>query len=130
MLMKICRQCGRRLAQGERCPCHTARHKLYNETQRDEERNEFYHSQAWRKLTLAVKSRANGLDEYALAQGRIELGTTAHHIYTLAERPDLALSLDNLIWVSARTHSQIHSEYDKSADARKIMQAKLLACRR
>lgn len=130
MLIKICRQCGRKLPQGERCPCRTARHKLYNETQRDKERNEFYHSQAWRRLTLSVKARANGLDEYALAQGRLEVGTTAHHIYTLAERPDLKLSMDNLIWVSARTHGQIHAEYDKGDDARKIMQEKLLACRR
>lgn len=130
MLMKICQQCGRRLHQGERCPCRNVRHKLYNETQRDRERNEFYHSAAWRRLTLAVKSRANGLDEYALAQGRLEVGTTAHHIYPLAERPDLKLSMDNLIWVSARTHGKIHAEYDKGGDAKKIMQAKLLACRR
>lgn len=127
MLMKVCRQCGRRLPQGQRCQCRTARHKLYNETQRDKERNEFYHSQAWRRLTLSVKARANGLDEYALAEGRIEQGNTAHHIYTLAERPDLKLSLDNLIWVSARTHGQIHAEYERGAEVRRGLQEKLAA---
>lgn len=126
MLMKVCQRCGRLLRQGQRCSCSTARHKLYNETRRDPERNQFYHSRAWRKLTAAVKARANGLDEYALAQGVLEVGNTAHHIFTIEERPDLMLALDNLIFVSARTHAEIHREYEKNSDSKYNMQQKLL----
>ena len=74
-----------------------------------------------------VKARANGLDEYALASGHIERGNTVHHIYTIDERPDLKLSVDNLIYLSAQTHNQIHAEYDKSNARKKELQAELTA---
>ncbi len=73
-----------------------------------------------------VKSRANGLDEYALSQGHLVTGNTAHHIYPIDERPDMQLSLENLIYVSASTHNWIHAEYNRSADARRELQIKLL----
>lgn len=126
MLMKVCQRCGRRLQQGQRCSCGTARHKLYNETRRDPERNQFYHSRSWQKLAAAVKARANGLDEYALAQGVLEVGNTAHHIFPIEERPDLRLALDNLIFVSAKSHAAIHREYEKNSDSKYTMQQKLL----
>lgn len=76
-------------------------------------------------MITTVKARANGLDEYALAQGQIEAGNTVHHIFTIDERPDLKLSLDNLIFLSARNHNIIHNEYNKDSAAKKILQAKL-----
>lgn len=125
MLMKICANCGRKLRQGERCGCHNDRHKLYNAERRDQDKNQFYHSAHWARLVEAVKARANGLDEYALAQGYFETGNTVHHIYTVDERPDLKLSIDNLIFLSAANHNRIHREYAKDAVSKKILQAKL-----
>ena len=126
MMMKICTQCGRRLQSGKQCPCNNSRHKLYNKNVRDKNKNAFYHSRQWRALTDVVKTRANGLDEYAFSTGMIVAGNTVHHIYTIDERPDLKLSTDNLIYVSASTHNWIHSEYDKGLDVKRDLQAKLL----
>lgn len=126
MLMKICGKCGKKLLQNRRCPCQNERHKLYNSARRDKEKNTFYHSKQWREIAEQVKARANGLDEYFLAQGILEKGSTVHHIYTLDERPDLKLSTDNLIYVSAKTHNWIHAEYVRSDAARVELQKELL----
>lgn len=125
MLMKICAKCGRKIPQGQECICGNNRHKIYNAARRDKDKNQFYHSKNWARLITTVKARANGLDEYALAQGQIEAGNTVHHIFTIDERPDLKLSLDNLIFLSARNHNIIHNEYNKDSAAKKILQAKL-----
>lgn len=77
-------------------------------------------------MVAMVKARANGLDEYAFAQGILEIGNTAHHIYPIDERPDLKLSASNLIFLSAKNHNRIHGEYNKDAVSKKIMQAKLI----
>ena len=129
MLMKICK-CGRRLPQGETCPCQKKRHKLYDAARRDKDKKKFYASLRWKKIVAAVKARANGLDEYALAvSGVIAVGTTVHHIYPVDERPDLKTSLDNLIFVSARTHNKIHAEYNRNAESKAAMQKTLWAVR-
>ncbi len=125
MLRRICANCGRRLSQGDKCVCQKARHKVYNAEYRDEIKNDFYHSAAWKKVAAAVKARANGLDEYALSQGRLEQGSIAHHILPIEDRDDLRLAMDNLIFVSARTHNQIHDEYKKSEQNKKAVQVKL-----
>lgn len=125
MLMKICAKCGRKLPQGQKCICCNNRHKIYNTARRDKDKNQFYHSAAWNKLVATVKARANGLDEYALAQGKIETGNTVHHIFTIDERPDLKLSSGNLIYLSAKNHNFIHSEYNKDSATKKILQDKL-----
>ena len=54
-------------------------------------------------------------------------GSVVHHIHPVGERPDLRLSIGNLIYVSARTHKAIHDAYDKSPEAKKEMQSRLLA---
>lgn len=125
MLKKICAKCGKSLPKNESCSCEKLRHKLYNETRRDAEKNKFYNSEIWRKMTRIVKARAKGLDEYALSQGYLETGNTVHHIYPLEERPDLKLSLDNLIFVSARNHNRIHKIYNRDETSKKKLQAKL-----
>lgn len=126
MLMKICTKCGKRLPKGKKCSCTTSRHKMYNKTVRDKEKNEFYHSAQWRSIVGLVKARANGLDEYALSLGMILKGNTVHHIYTVDERPDLKLSVDNLIYVSAKIHNQLHAEYNESPERKRDLQIKLL----
>lgn len=128
MLMKLCPKCGKRLSQNESCSCSKfrSRHKLYNAHRRDKEKDNFYHSREWRAIVRAVKARAEGLDEYALSNGQIVAGNTVHHIYTLDERPELKLSLENLIYVSAGTHNWIHIEYERDAESRCSLQKKLL----
>lgn len=125
MLMKLCK-CGRRIPQGKICPCQKSRHNLYDKTCRDKEKKKFYGSTTWKKIVELIKTRANGLDEYQLANGVIAIGTTVHHIYTVDERPDLKTSLDNLIFVSSNTHNRIHAEYAKGEEEKKELQRKLL----
>lgn len=127
MLKKICRKCGRTLPQGEQCHCRNERHKLYNKTVRDKSKNDFYHSKEWAAVVEKVKARANGLDEYALSIGQLIKGNTVHHIYPIDERPDLRLSIDNLIYVSPRSHGYIHGEYAKSPGKKEALQSELKA---
>ena len=126
MLVKICDHCGQQLKQGENCTC---RHRLYDKIQRPQGKKKFYHSSAWTKIIKLVKQRASGLDEYELAEGRLCKGSLVHHIYTIEERPDLKLSLGNLIFVSITTHNMIHAEYDKGIEQRQSMQEKLISIR-
>ena len=129
--MKICSKCGKKIEQGEICTCQKQRHRIYNEQYRDRIKNAFYHSIGWSKLAKAAKQRANGLDEYALEyEQRITKGKIAHHIYEIEECPELSMSLENLIYVSGRTHSLIHAEYNKDEKTKEEMQKKLLSIRK
>lgn len=125
ILMKICGKCGNKLPHNDRCHCQNERHKLYNAERRDKEKNTFYHSRQWKSTVEKVKARANGLDEYALSKGYLEKGNTVHHIYTIDERPDLKLSTDNLIYVSAKTHNQIHAVYSENQEKKTALQSDL-----
>lgn len=131
MLMKICPHCGKHIPAGATCPCWGKRTKearrRYDTGSRDEKRKAFYHSRAWAALRQSIKTRANGLDEVAWSEGRIEQGTTAHHIEPLEERPDLGLDPTNIVWISAHTHKNIHREYRKSRQAKEAAQRRLRA---
>jgi hypothetical protein len=72
-----------------------------------------------------VKARASGLDEVAMKQGIIKQGTTAHHIIPIEDRPELALNISNLIWISSHTHKNIHRAYRKSPAEKKKVQQRL-----
>ena len=125
MLIRQC-VCGAKVQQGKRCPvCAKKYQKQYDREKRNKERAAFYHSGEWRKVTEAVKTRANGLDEYELVRGNIVAGTIVHHIEPLSEKPDLGLSMRNLIMLSDLTHQIVHAEYDKGADACERMKQKL-----
>lgn len=125
MLMKICAKCGKKNQQGVKCSCSKDRHKIYNASRRDKERNKFYHSAVWEKLVAVVKARSNGLDELSLSQGRLEVGNTVHHIYTVEERPDLKTSIENLIYLTAANHNRVHKIYNCDETSKKILQARL-----
>ena len=127
MLTRICTACGRIVPQGERCLCQTARHKEYDRGRRDRDKARFYHSREWQAVAAAVRARAGYADEVAKASGRLVPGSVVHHIHPVGERPDLRLSMGNLIYVSARTHKAIHDAYDKSPQAKKEMQSRLFA---
>ena len=127
MLTRICLSCGRLVRQGETCPCQAKRHKEYDRGRRDKDKARFYHSREWQAVAAAVRARAGYADEVARANGRLVPGTIVHHIYPVDERPDLRLSLGNLIFVSARTHKEIHDAYNKNPRAKKEMQSRLFA---
>ncbi|WP_302297009.1 hypothetical protein [Mitsuokella multacida] len=130
MLMRICSICGRQVKAGETCPCVKDRQKEYDRDNRNKASASFYHSRQWHLLQLAVKSRAQFLDEYAMYyEKHMMAGRIAHHIIPVDERPDLALNPQNLIYVSDKTHKMIHDEYRKGAKEKSTMQAKLARIR-
>ena len=78
-----------------------------------------------------AKERANGLDEYLLEyKKQILPGSLTHHIFELADRADLSLSMENLIYVSTKTHALIHAAYNRDEKSKIEMQEKLIAIRK
>ena len=126
MLMKLCGKCGKKIPITDTCDCVKKRHKEYDREYRNKENAEFYHSKEWKKMTALCKLKANGLDLYELViNNKIVKGTLSHHICELNETRDRALDINNLIFVSDKTHSYIHSEYNESVESKKNMQNKL-----
>lgn len=125
MLTRKCTICGRIIPQGSICPCQRDRTREYNQRYTADGRREIYDTKRWRTLTKVIAQHANGLDEVERSRGNIVFGRISHHIIPVSERPDLAFSQDNIIFVSDRTHSEIHRQYDKGEDSKRKMQAYL-----
>lgn len=123
MLTRTCTVCGGIHKQGERCPQAKRRHKEYDRTVRNQEAAAFYHSKSWRRLRQAVMATTNGIDRLAMHQGRFEKAELVHHIIPLEERPDLGLTIWNLIPVSNKSHGYIGKVYDAGgAEKRKLQE--------
>lgn len=130
MLMRICSACGRQVRVGESCPCLKERQKSYDRDNRNKKAASLYHSRTWQLMQLAVKSRAQYIDEYVMYyEKRMTAGRIAHHIIPVDERPDLALNPQNLVYVSDKTHKLIHDAYKKGGKEKAAMQARLARIR-
>lgn len=129
MLMRICGRCGRKIVQGQQCSCQADRHHAYDSEHRDKNRARFYHSKEWRQISQAARMRA-GYDEVIFSEtGRLIPCDVVHHIETIADRPDLRLSMSNLICVTAKTHRRIHAAYDHDPTTKRQMIARLREAR-
>lgn len=129
MLMRICGQCGRKIVQGQQCSCQADRHHAYDSEHRDKKRARFYHSREWRQISQAARMRA-GYDEVIYRDtGRLIPCDVVHHIEPIADRPDLRLSMSNLICVTAKTHRRIHAAYDHDPTTKQQMIARLREAR-
>ena len=127
MLKKICAYCGKSYAADKACSCGSSRHNVYDKCQRNKEAASFYHSISWKAMTQRIRQLAYGLDELLWREKKLlRAGKITHHIYTVEERPDLALREENLIYVNVQTHNMIHAVYEKSAEKKRQMQARLL----
>lgn len=126
MLMTVCGRCGKKKPVKTQCECRKERYKVYDKYCRNKDRAEFYHSKSWKTLSAMCKARANGLDIYELiVNNRFVKGTLSHHIEELKDNKSRALDINNLIWISDKTHTYIHSQYDKSDEDKLSMQNKL-----
>lgn len=127
MLKKICSFCGKSYQVGDKCSCNRSRQKDYDRYDRNKESASFYHSISWKAMTQRIRQLAYGLDELLWREKKLlRAGKITHHIYTVEERPDLALREENLIYVNVQTHNMIHAVYEKSAEKKRQMQARLL----
>ena len=67
-----------------------------------------------------------GYDEVIFSEtGRLIPCNVVHHIEPIDERPDLRLSMSNLICVTAKTHRRIHAAYDSGQSEKSQMVARL-----
>ena len=83
--------------------------KSYDLYRRDKESAAVYRSKEWSILTVQCKERCNGIDLYILmTEGRIVPGQLCHHIYELDEAPDRRFDINNLMYVSVKSHAAIH----------------------
>lgn len=113
MLKKLCR-CGVKIPITEK-QCDTCEAKYNQQYDKHQRRNsDFYKSSRWKKLTRLCKEKFNGLDIYQMHKyNRIVEGTLSHHIVPVEDNYDLIYDLDNLIWLSDKSHAEIHSLYEK-----------------
>ena len=134
-IYKRCGRCGGRLLAGNTCSCFSGkfsqrtyadRHKYYDATQRDLASRAFYHSAEWLQTREDVLALDNYADLYLLAtEGKVEAADTVHHITPLREDYNRRCDRDNLISLSAQTHSMIEQEYAKGEPEKRAMQEKL-----
>lgn len=76
----------------------------------------FYHTAAWKKARAAALRRDRGMCADCMA--RFESGAgkrprraeLVHHVIPLEERPDLALTLSNLVSLCQECHNKRHPE--------------------
>jgi hypothetical protein len=131
MLKRICDICGRTVVQGRCCPCQAQRHRAYDCERRNKKKAAFYNGKAWQRTSEAARIRANYADEVVFTEtGRLIPGAIVHHIEPIGENPARKLDMDNLIFVSAKTHKEIHDAYNKNLRAKRAMQEKLKEIRR
>ncbi|NFM25162.1 endonuclease [Clostridium sporogenes] len=129
MLFKLCPYCGIKVPQDQGdCinKCKEKRNKLRNRQydlyNRDKESTKIYRDKHWMKLTQQCKSRFNGLDIYQLYKyDKIIYGELSHHIIEVKENKDRVFDISNLIYVSNKSHAEIHTAYKKSKEDKLAM---------
>lgn len=133
MLFKLCPYCGVKVPQDkEDCinKCKEKRNRLRNQQydlyNRDKESTKIYRDKRWGKLTQKCKSKFVGLDIYQLYKyNKIVYGELSHHIIEVKENKDRVFDISNLIYVSNKSHAEIHTAYKKSKEDKLAMQAYL-----
>ncbi|WP_196600040.1 hypothetical protein [Pectinatus frisingensis] len=123
MLTKICGRCGRKIKINEQCECQKQRYKEYDRHSRNKDSAAIYHSKMWKLLSDDCKRKCNGLDMYALHIKHILVkGTLSHHIVEITENNTRAYDQSNLIYLSDKSHAEIHETYKKSEMSKGKMQ--------
>lgn len=116
MIYKRCGRCGKRLPEGQRCPCiakyNSERNREYDTYRRDTKSRDFYESQAWKRVRAQVLELDGGLDVYAyMTRGEVIPADTVHHIIPLRDDWTRRCDVDNLISLSHGSHSYIETQY-------------------
>lgn len=70
----------------------------------------FYKTKDWKQKRKEVLDRDNNECQLCKKSGKVTKATTVHHIKHYENRPDLALTDDNLISVCESCHNKLHPE--------------------
>jgi len=71
----------------------------------------FYQCKEWRILRAEALLRDNYECQVCKSKGKYSKATNVHHIKEVKDRPDLALTLDNLQCVCIACHNDIHDKH-------------------
>ena len=70
----------------------------------------FYKCPAWRKLRLVAIDRDDNECQMCKYEGKVHEVNNVHHVEEIKHRPDLALSLDNLVCLCYYHHNVVHEK--------------------
>lgn len=99
--------------------------KLYDKTKR--KNKEFYGSKEWKFLREACRKKYSNICIWTLYKHKkIVKGKIAHHIVPVEVNQELALKLENLIFVSDSAHREIHKNMMCGKEDFELLNAKIL----
>lgn len=115
MIYKRCSRCGKRLPEGQTCPCSKLRHKEYDKYSRDSRSKDFYHSKEWIDARAKAIELDEGIDVYAyMTSGQVVAADTVHHIIPLRDDWSKRADMTNLMSLSHSSHSTIERLYKQN----------------
>ena len=119
-IYKICSRCGKMVETGKECQCIKNRkaqsNKLYDKAMRNTESKNFYTSRKWRKCRENILE-SDGIDIYLyMTKGIVKAADTVHHIIPLQDNWGKRFQIENLMSLSAGTHSLIEKMYKKDKE--------------
>src|SRR6185437_10146984 len=94
------------------CARHQAERRAQYDREQRPERCNLYSTSAWRTLRRWQLSQHPAC-EICKAEGRMTLASLVHHVQTVEDRPDLALSRANLMSLCDSCHSRLHATEKK-----------------
>ena len=87
---------------------------MYYEARTDKEYQSIYSSSAWKKIRRVALTRANGLCEQCMKQGKISYVEDVHHIIPIKDDIKKAYDISNLICLCRSCHIEAHKSIDRS----------------
>ncbi|RSD21067.1 HNH endonuclease [Mesobacillus subterraneus] len=88
-------------------------HYAYDKHKRNRESRAFYKSTAWEKCRQLALTRDNYLCQDCFNKNIITSAEMVHHIEALADHPEKALDLDNLVSLCHPCHNKRHPDRAK-----------------
>lgn len=118
-----CGKCGKRIKRGDICQCVSKRYKEDDKYKRDIEK--WYNSREWKSARKRAIEHCAGLDIIVyLETGEIIPGEIVHHIVPLEESWEMRCSIENLVYITERTHRKLHEamKHDRNGVIRYVQQ--------
>ncbi len=121
-IYRKCTECGKKVLEYTLCQCEQdKKRKSYLDYKRrrlqdkaEKERQKFYSSSAWLRLSDSIKKHYFGLCIVCWFKGLVKANEYTHHIETLKDRFDLRLDKGNLVPLCDCCHKKVHRIMDKS----------------
>lgn len=87
---------------------------------REDRMVKFYQCKQWRKLRKKALVRDHNECVMCRKSGKYHRCENVHHIQEVKLRPDLALSLDNLMCLCIEHHNEVHDRYQANDNIKQV----------